>query len=138
MPSTQIQQIKDEELRDLMEQADARLDEGDNTGCVHLCADAYLKVLEKYPIVLSGLHKVMETPRVKAGLENGTLRFAPLMFPRLAAKLQIPADGAAPTITFDREQLGFGEAIQYYEFTLNLVTDAEKGTLQMGEGGASL
>ena len=137
MPSTQIQQIKDEELRGLMEEADARLDEGDNTGCVHLCADAYLKVLEKYPIVLSGLRRVMETPRVKAGLENGTLRFAPLMFPRLAAKLRVPDEGR-PAITFDREQMGFGEAIQYYEFTVNLITDAEKGTLQMGEGGASL
>jgi hypothetical protein len=138
MPSTQIQQIQDEELRGLMEQAEARLDDGDNTGCVHRCAYAYLLTLEKYPIVLNGLHKVMETPRVKAGLENGTLRFAPLMFPRLAAKLHIPADGAAPTISFDREQMGFGEAVQYYEFTLNLIADAEKGTLQMGEGGASL
>jgi hypothetical protein len=139
MPSTQIQQIQDAELRALMQQADARLDEGDNTGCVHRCADAYLMILEKYPAVLNGLRKVMETPRVKAGLENGTLRFAPLMFPRLAAKLRIPPDrDGAPTITFDREQLGFGEAIQYYEFTLNLITDAEKGTLQMGEGGGGL
>jgi hypothetical protein len=137
MPSTQIQQIQDEELRGLMEQAEARLDEGDNTRCVHLCADAYLKLLEKYPIVINGLRKVMETPRVKAGLENGTLRFAPLMFPRLAAKLRIPEEGR-PTIAFDREQMGFGEAIQYYEFMVNLIADAEKGTLQTGEGGATL
>lgn len=135
MPSPQIQQIQDDALRDLMQQAEARPDDGDNAACVHRCADAYLLVLRKYPLVINGLRKVMETPRVKAGLENGTLRFAPLMFPRLAAKLHVPDDGAAPTITFDREQLGFGEAVQYYEFTLNLIADAEKGTLQMGEGG---
>lgn len=137
MPSTQIQQIKDEELRGLMEQAEARLDAGESAACVHACADAYLKLLERYPLVVSGLHKVMETPRVKAGLETGTLRFAPLMFPRLAAKLHLPEDGA-PTITFDREQIGFGEAIQYYEFTLNLIDDAEKGTIKTGEGGGGL
>ena len=137
MPSTQIQQIRDEELRGLMEQAEARLDGGDNSGCVRLCADAYLKLLETYPLVRKALRTVMETPRVRAGLENGTLRFAPLMFPRLAVKLDVPEEGA-PTVRFDREQIGFGEAIQYYEFTINLISDAEKGTLQTAEGGGSL
>lgn len=133
MPSTQIQQIQDEQLRGLMEQAEVKLDDGDTTACVHLCADAYLKTLATYPIVVNALHKVLETPRVKAGLENGTLRFAPLMFPRLAAKLHLPADGS-PSITFDREQIGFGEAVQYYEFTLNLITDAQRGHVNLGEG----
>jgi hypothetical protein len=132
MTSTQIAQIKDPELRALMEQADTRMDEGDNAACVHACADAYLKLLERQPAVLKGLRTVMGLPRVKAGLENGTLRFAPLMFPRLAAKLSVPEDGA-PSITFARDQLGFGEAVQYYEFTLNLITDAEKGVVSMGE-----
>ena len=70
-----------------------------------------------------------------SGKRSRFLSFCPAT---LAALVQIPADGAAPTIAFDREQMGFGEAVQYYEFTLNLITDAEKGTLQMGEGGASL
>ena len=85
MPSTQIREIQDEELRGLMEQADALLDGGDNTGCVRVCADAYLLLLQKQPQVLTGLQKVLATPRVQAGLETGTLRFAPLMWPRLAA-----------------------------------------------------
>lgn len=137
MPSTQIREIQDEELRGLMEQADALLDGGDNTGCVRACADAYLSLLQKQPQVLTGLQKVLTTPRVQAGLETGTLRFAPLMWPRLAAKLRLPADGL-PEITFDREQISFSETVQYYEFTLNLITDAEKGTLQSSEGGPGL
>ncbi len=132
MTSTPIEQIKDPELRALMERADTQMDEGDSAACVRACADAYLELLEKQPAVLQGLRTVMAIPRVKAGLENGTLRFAPLMFPRLAAKLSLP-DIGAPSITFVRDQLGFGEAVQYYEFTLNLITDAEKGVVNMGE-----
>jgi hypothetical protein len=141
MPSSQIEQIQDAELRELMRQAEARLDEGDNTGCVRLCADAYLTLLERQPQVLEGLRKVLATPRVKAGIDNGTLRFAPLLFPRLAAKLQLPNEGVAdakPSIRFDRETVSFSEAIQYYEFTLNLICDAEKGTLQTTAPGVSL
>lgn len=137
MPSTQIREIRDEELRGLMEKADTLLDGGDNSGCVRICAEAYLLLLQKQPQVLTGLQKVLATPRVQAGLETGTLRFAPLMWPRLAAKLNLPADGP-PTITFDREQISFSETVQYYEFTLNLIADAEKGTLQTGEGSAGL
>jgi hypothetical protein len=137
MPSTQIREIRDDELRGLMERADALLDEGNNTGCVRACADAYLRLLSTQPQVLTGLRKVLATPRVQAGLETGTLRFAPLMWPRLAAKLQLPEDGP-PAITFDREQVSFSETVQYYEFTLNLITDAEKGTLNAREGGVGL
>jgi hypothetical protein len=137
MPSTQIGEIRDEELRGLMEKADALLEGGDDAGCVRACADAYLLLLQKQPQVLTGLQKVLATPRVQAGLETGTLRFAPLMWPRLAAKLSLPDDGP-PAITFDREQISFSETVQYYEFTLNLITDAEKGTLQTGEGGVGL
>jgi hypothetical protein len=137
MPSTQIREIQDEELRGLMEKADALLDGGDDAACVHVCADAYLLLLQKQPQVLTGLQKVLATPRVQAGLETGTLRFAPLMWPRLAAKLSLPADGP-PAITFDREQISFSETVQYYEFTLNLITDAEKGILQTSEGGTGL
>jgi hypothetical protein len=134
MPSTQIKEIRDEQLRALMEKADTLLDEGDNTACVRACADAYLLLLQKQPQVLTGLHKVLATPRVQAGLETGTLRFAPLMWPRLAAKLHL-YDDTPPEITFDREQISFSETVQYYEFTLNLITDAEKGTLSTSEGG---
>ena len=137
MPSTQIAAIQDGQLRELMEQADKRLDEGDNTGCVRLCADAYLLLLDKQPNVWIGLQKVLATDRVKAGLETGTLRFAPLMWPRLAAKLHL-SDDTPPTITFDRENVSFSETVQYYEFTLTLISDAERGTLNTQNTGGGL
>jgi hypothetical protein len=137
MPAAQIEQIRDTDLQQLMRQADGYLDEGKNVECVRACADAYLLLLQRHPEVVTALHKVMEAPRVKAGLETGTLRFAPLMFPRLAAKLHLP-DGGEPSITFDRQTLGFAEAIQYYEFTLGVITDAEQGRLNTTGPGVSL
>ncbi|HXH22940.1 MAG TPA: hypothetical protein VNN10_13010 [Dehalococcoidia bacterium] len=128
MPSDQVEQIKDGELRDLMARASTALDEGKNYDCVRLCADAYLLLLKKNEAVMQGLKRVIETPRVKAGLEREMIRFAPLMWPRMAAKLHL--EGPEPEIVFDRQHLGFGEAIQYYEFTLNLIVTAEEGKLE--------
>jgi hypothetical protein len=127
MPSDQVEKIKDDELRELMARASAALDEGKNYECVRHCADAYLLLLKKNEGVRNGLKRVIETPRVKAGLEREMIRFAPLMWPRMAAKLHL--EGAEPEIVFDRQTLGFGEAIQYYEFTMNLVVTAQEDNL---------
>ena len=134
MPSSHVDTIQDEELRGLMTQADKLLDEGTYAACVRACAHAYLKLLKKHPQVRTALTDVLGTERIKAGLDTGTLRFAPLMWPRLAAKLYLPEDGE-PTITFDRDFVSFGETIQYYEFTANLITDVEKGTLDTKPAG---
>jgi hypothetical protein len=136
MPSDQIEQIKDTRLRELMQEATTFLDEGKNYDCVRKCADAYLLLLKENENVKNGLSRVIETERVKAGLERGMIRFAPLMWPRLAAKLHFDEQGE-PTIVFDREHIGFGETIQYYEFTLNLIVQAETGSLAsaMAPGG---
>ena len=128
MPSNQVEQIGDGELRNLMARASTALDEGKNYECVRHCADAYLLLLDKNPNVMSGLKRVIETPRVKAGLEREMIRFAPLMWPRMAAKLHL--EGEKPEIIFDRQTLGFGEAIQYYEFTINLIVTAQEGNLE--------
>ena len=88
--------------------------------------DAYLKLLEKRPEVLAALQKVLAVETVKKAMEVGSLRFAPLMWPRLAAKFHL-VEEEKPEITFDRQHLGFSEAIQYYKFTLNVILDAEKG-----------
>jgi hypothetical protein len=136
MPRTQLQEIRDPELRALMERATQLLDEDQYIACVRVCAEAYLRLLKTRPHVLQALKTVLQNERVKAGLETGTLRFAPVMWPRLAAKLQL-SEGGEPTIVFDRQFVGFGEAIQYYEFTLDLICQAEKGEVKttMGAGG---
>jgi hypothetical protein len=128
MPSNQIENIKEPELKAIMTRASEAMDADKNYDCVRACADAYLLLLKKYPQVKSALEKVIDTPRVKAGLEREMIRFAPLMWPRMAAKLHL--EGPEPEIVFDRNALGFGETIQYYEFTLGLIDLAQQDNLQ--------
>jgi hypothetical protein len=135
MPSNQVQQIHDIELRDLMAKASTALDEGKNYDCVRLCADAYLLLLRKDAAVMNALKRIIEMPRIKAGLEREMIRFAPLMWPRMAAKLHL--EGPAPEIVFDRQTLGFGETIQYYEFTLGLIDLAQTGNIEQAMQGAA-
>ncbi len=134
MPSSQLEQIKDEELRATLSRASDFLDEGKNYECVKECSEAYLALMSKHPEVLGMLKRVLETERVKAGLERGMIRFAPLMWPRMASKMHFD-DSGEPKITFDRTALGFGEAVQYYEFTMNLAVEAEKGEVKMPAAG---
>jgi hypothetical protein len=140
MPSNQVDQIKDPEIRELMARASSFMDQDKNYDCVRACADAYLLLLQKYPQVRAALDKVIDTPRVKAGLELEMIRFAPLMWPRMAAKLHL--EGPEPEIVFDRQFVGFGETIQYYEFMHGLVAMAQEGNLeaamQQAAGGAGL
>ena len=136
MPGNQVEEIQDPGLRALMADASAALDDGRNYECVRACADAYLMLLRTDQDVMERLRRTLETPALKAGLERGTVRFAPFMFPRLAAKLHL--EGPEPEIVFDRQTLGFAEAIQYFEFTLNLIVSAQHGALDStvrGGGG---
>ncbi|MDP6606738.1 MAG: hypothetical protein QF664_10840 [Dehalococcoidia bacterium] len=128
--------IADPELRAMMEQANAALDGGSNLECVQACAEAYLKVLETHENVMSGLQVVLATERVRVGLERGMIRTAPLMWPRFGAKLSL--DGARPEITFDRTSMATGETIQYYEFTLDVIMQAQSGEVNTGPGGGAL
>jgi hypothetical protein len=125
--------VEDGDLRGLMESAHDALDGGEHMACVRACADAYLMVLDRYPKVIESLRAVMESERVRAGLERGMIRTAPLMWPRFCAKLLL--DEGEPEIVFDRKSVAFGEAIQYYEFTLDVIVQAQTGELQTGAGG---
>src|SRR5262249_11523547 len=116
--------IQDEALRDLMTRANAAFDAGRNRECVELCADAYLRVLGQFPAVMAGLRRTLSDERIKEGIEARIVRVAPFMWPRFAAKLQM--DGPQPRIVFEREKLSTSETIEYYEFTLNLIVEAEQ------------
>src|SRR5579862_9633988 len=117
--------IKDAELRALLETANAALDEGRNSACVECCAEAYLLALKRFPALRRGLERSLANEEIKAGIEAKVIRVAPFMWPRFAAKLDL--SGPQPAIVFDRKSVAFAEAIQYYEFTLDLVAQAESG-----------
>jgi hypothetical protein len=128
--------IEDDELRALMETASAALSAGNNLECVQACAEAYLKVLNTHENVMEGLLAVLDTERVKSGVEQGMIRTAPLMWPRFGAKLSL--EGASPEIVFSRKNMAMGETIQYYEFTLDIITQAQTGEVNIAGPGGGL
>ena len=116
--------IHDPSLRGLMEQAGAAFDGGENRECVERCADAYLETLKRFPFVMSALQKTLADERIREGIEARIVRVAPFMWPRFAAKLDM--SGLEPRIVFERQRPSFSETVEYYEFTLNLIADAER------------
>ena len=124
--SLQPSAIRDPDLRRLLEAANEALDAGQNRVCVEHCGDAYLRSLKQFPAVMRGLQRALENEEIKAGIEAKVVRVAPFMWPRFVAKLDL--DGPEPRIVFDRQSVSFVEAIQYYEFTLNLIVEAERGS----------
>jgi len=117
--------IQDAALRALLEAANAALDDGRNRQCIERCGEAYLQALKQFPPMMRGLQRSLANAEVKAGIDSGVIRVAPFMWPRFVAKLDM--SGPEPAITFDRAGAAFTEAIQYYEFTLNIIHEAETG-----------
>ena len=108
MPSTKVDRIKDEKLRESMAAAHASLRSGDFLDVVRRAADAYLALLERKPELLEGM--------------MGRLRV--MMFPRLGARLE-QEEGKAPVVEWDRETFGFSEAVTYFEFAVDQLVREE-------------
>ncbi len=107
MPTTRVEQIKDETLRESMAAAHASLKAGNHLDVVQRAADAYLELLRRKPELLEGM--------------EGRMRV--MMFPRLGAKLA-REEGKEPHVKWDRETFGFSEVVTYFEFAVdNLVRE---------------
>jgi hypothetical protein len=127
--------IRDEPLRRLMEQANAAFDDGRNRECVERCAEAYLRTLQQFPMVMAALQRTLADEKIREGIEARIVRVAPYMWPRFAAKLEM--GGPEPRIVFERERPSFSETVEYYEFTLNLIAQAEQAEAAGGDATRS-
>lgn len=123
MASIATSDIQHDGIRQLMEHCASAMSGDDFDGAVRAAADAYLLVLSEFPAVREALQSVLDSEIVREGLEAGSIRNAPLMWPRYGAKLHL--EGAGPEITLDRTHLSFVEAVNYQEFTLGLIHDVE-------------
>ncbi len=107
MPTTKVDRIKDEKLRESLAAAHVSLKAGNYKDVVARAAEAYLELLRRKPQLLEGM--------------EGRMRV--MMFPRLGARLQ-REEGEQPTLVWDRETFGFAEAATYFEFAVdNLVRE---------------
>ena len=110
MPTTKVDSIRDEQLREAMAAAHASLRSGDFKDVVQRSAEAYLELLRRKP-------ELLEEPGIM-----GRMRI--MMFPRLGARLE-REEGAAPTVEWDRETFAFSEAVTYFEFAVDQLVKEE-------------
>ncbi|MGB2694843.1 MAG: hypothetical protein WBD55_06595 [Dehalococcoidia bacterium] len=104
MPTTKVDRIQDEKLRDIMAAAHASLRSGDYLDVVRRAADTYLELLRRKPELLA---------------EGGFMaRMRIMSFPRLGARLE-REEGKEPEVQWDREKFGFAEAVTYFEFAVD-------------------
>jgi hypothetical protein len=104
-----VDKIHDDALRESLKAAHASLRAGDHRDVVQRAGDAYIELLRRKPELLQG--------------EGFQPRMRIMMFPRLCAHLDVQ-DGKPVALVFDRETIGFPEAVTYYEFAVdNLVRE---------------
>ncbi len=104
MPTTKVDSIEDEKLRESMAAAHTSLRAGDYLDVVRRAADAYVELLRRKP-------ELLEEPGIMG-------RMRVMMFPRLGARLE-REEGQAPVVEWDRETFGFSEAVTYFEFAVD-------------------
>ena len=102
------EQIKDESLRSLVDEAHRQLRQGKATDAVHTLSDAFVGMLRAHP-------DLVQTATVVRG------RKMPLVarWPAYGANLVVDPAGQDPRIEYGRERFATSEALTYYEFTVD-------------------
>ncbi|MBM3139111.1 MAG: hypothetical protein FJZ92_02565 [Chloroflexi bacterium] len=98
------ERVADAEARDLLARAERDLRGGDATASVHACCDAFVRLIALRPELL------------QANIPGDHL-IHHRQFPRLGADLY-DVDGR-PAIRFERQRFSTGDAITYFEFTID-------------------
>ncbi len=101
-------QVKDAELRALINSARTAYLNAEQAESVHKSTEAFLGLLKRQPDFFS------------SGPNAGTSR---VVWPRLGAILET-SEGSPPRIVYDRETFSTSEAITYYEFALDSIVTA--------------
>ena len=114
--------IRNAELRAKLEAAFAALRAGKGADAVHACADAYLRFLELHPEAKT------ETIPMRGRQVPKLMRW-----PALGANMTLESVRAgAPAIEFTRDRFSVSEAMTYYQFVLDEISEKER----RGAGGA--
>ncbi len=102
--------IENDELRAMIEKARDHMKAGQASEAVHLLADAFLRLVELEPEMLS------ETIEFRPGRKM----LAIMRWPALGANLNLAsARAGVAEIEFVRDHFAVSEAMTYYEFTLD-------------------
>jgi hypothetical protein len=108
--------IKNDELRAMVETAFAAMRAGKGAEAVRACAEAYLRFVRIHPEVMA------ETTPIR-GREISRL----LRWPGLGANMKPESIRAgAPEIEFLRDRFSVSEAMTYYQFVLDEIIERER------------
>jgi hypothetical protein len=108
--------IKNDELRGLVETAFIAMRAGKGAEAVRACADAYLRHVQLHPEVKA------ETIAMRGRSISRLLRW-----PGLGANMKPESVRAGvPEIEFLRERFSVSEAMTYYQFVLDEILDQER------------
>jgi len=109
-------QVVDEQLRGLLEQAHQDMRTGKGTDAVRTLSDAYVYMLNSHPELMD--EQIEPRPGFKM--------FAVMRWPMLGANLTLQSvQSKQPEIEFKRERFSVSEAITYYEYAVDLALSRE-------------
>lgn len=106
------EQIQDEKLRDLIDQARSNYRSGNSTESVHNSVEALLLLIQKQPDFIQ-MQRIPNTP----------LRLA-RVWPPLGIQVEV-GENQSPRAVYNRDQFSKAEAITFYEFALDSLVAAE-------------
>jgi hypothetical protein len=105
------EEVQNEAVRSLLEQATNQMRGGDPSAAVRSCCDAFMVLMEAN----DGLFEANLPADEKIHHQQ---------FPRFGVRLE--SDGGRPTFEFDRERFSMGEAITYLDYTTDTALRLEK------------
>ena len=107
-----IDQIQDDQMRALIDQARSDYRSGNSTESVHNSVEALLLLMQKQPEFIQ-MQRIPNTP-IRLGR----------VWPPFGVKVEM-GDDQSPHAVYDRDKFSKAEAITFYEFALDSLVAAE-------------
>jgi hypothetical protein len=128
-----IADVQDEALRAALEEIDHLISEGDYTKAARLCAETYVRLLDKRPDFVPPPPDPRALPQFRDDLPQTRSRLAggsgPLPrpgWPNQGAIKVLYYEVGGPEIRYEKQRFGLSEATAYFEFLFEEVLRAQR------------
>jgi hypothetical protein len=123
-----IEEVQDARFRGALEQVDELINAGDYTQAAHLCAEAYLQLLEKRPDFIPPPPNPNLAPQHTSSLPANRSRGGGGIggmgrpgWPNQSGIRVLYHEGPKPSISYDKQRYGLSEACYFFEFLMEEV-----------------
>jgi hypothetical protein len=128
-----IADIQDAAFREALERVDGLLGDGDTTEAARLCAETYLELLRQRPDFVPAPPNPRNLPQFRddllesgSRLAGGTGRTVRTGWPNAGGVRVLYYEPSGPSVSYEKERIGFSEASSYFEFLIEEVVRAER------------